>query len=286
MIFEEAEMTETIARVKQADAPVVTLSPEGLPKVDELVTEDDTPVDNFPSEKQQRLLTETLYSSWAGPGEGRSFLVAANVGLFGSVREPPLVPDVFLSLDVQVAEDWWAKGRRAYFFWEFGKPPEVVIEIVSNRQGGETGTKVRAYARMRIPYYVIYDPLEQVQKGVLRAHELTPWGVYVETAPELLAGVGLGLTLWHGVYESKEELWLRWRDQDGNLILTGAERAELEHQRAEEAEQRAEEERRRAEEAEQRAEEAEQRAEEERQRAERRAAQLRALGVEPEENET
>lgn len=244
-------MTETIAKVKQVDAPVVTLSPESLPNVDELVTEDDTPVDNFPSEKQQRLLTEPLYSSWAGPGEGRSFLVAANVGLFGSVREPPLVPDVFLSLNVQVAEDWWAKGQRAYFFWEFGKPPEVVIEIVSNRVGGETDAKMRAYARMRIPYYVIYDPLEQVQEGVLRAYELAPWGVYEETSPEMLAGAGLGLTLWHGVYEGKEGLWLRWQDQDGNLILTGAERAE----RAE-------------------------------RRAERLAAQLRALGVEPEENET
>ena len=33
--------------------------------------DDDTPVDNLPSEKQQRLLTEPLYSSCAGPGGGR-----------------------------------------------------------------------------------------------------------------------------------------------------------------------------------------------------------------------
>ena len=31
--------------------------------IESLVTEDDTPVDNMPSEKQQRLLTEPLYSS-------------------------------------------------------------------------------------------------------------------------------------------------------------------------------------------------------------------------------
>jgi hypothetical protein len=38
------------------------------PAVDHLVTEDDTPVDSFFSEKQLRLLTEPLYSSrvdWA-----------------------------------------------------------------------------------------------------------------------------------------------------------------------------------------------------------------------------
>ena len=43
------------------------LLPEDLlPDVSHLVTEDDEPLDNLPSEKQQRLLTETLYSSWNG----------------------------------------------------------------------------------------------------------------------------------------------------------------------------------------------------------------------------
>ena len=43
------------------------LPPELHPDVEHLVTEDDTPVDNVFSEKQQRLLTEPLYSSpgWA-----------------------------------------------------------------------------------------------------------------------------------------------------------------------------------------------------------------------------
>jgi hypothetical protein len=50
------------------------------PNVDHLVTEDDTPVDNIFSEKQQRLLTEPLYNSWSGPGEGRPFVAMANVG--------------------------------------------------------------------------------------------------------------------------------------------------------------------------------------------------------------
>ena len=57
--------------------------PGVMPDIQHLVTEDDTPVDNMPSEKQQRLLTEPLYSSWAGPGAGRPFLAAANVGGLG-----------------------------------------------------------------------------------------------------------------------------------------------------------------------------------------------------------
>ena len=66
--------------------------------VETLVTEDDTPVDDMPSEKQQRLLTEPLYSSWSGPGAGRTFLAAANVGVFPEPRNPAIVPDVFLSV--------------------------------------------------------------------------------------------------------------------------------------------------------------------------------------------
>src|SRR6266436_6633958 len=125
----------------------VAILAEYLPQVDDLVTEDDTPVDNLFSAKQQRLLVEPLYSSWAGPGDGRPFLADANVGVFYSVRQPPLVPDAFLSLDVQAPEDLWTRSNRSYFTWEYGKPPDVVIEVVSNQKGAEAERKLRDYAR-------------------------------------------------------------------------------------------------------------------------------------------
>ena len=82
-----------------------------MPSIETLVTEDDTPADDMPSEKQQWLLTP-LYSSWAGPGAGRSFLATANVGVFRQARNPAIEPDVFLSLDVQVvALDGRARRR-------------------------------------------------------------------------------------------------------------------------------------------------------------------------------
>src|SRR4051794_30667944 len=87
----------------------VTPAPEppsgAFPELNNLVTQDDTPVDSYLAEKQQRLLTEPLYSSWGGPGPGRRFLVAGNVGYFHLASEPPLVPDVFLALDVQPSGD-------------------------------------------------------------------------------------------------------------------------------------------------------------------------------------
>ncbi|HEX7672297.1 MAG TPA: Uma2 family endonuclease, partial [Polyangiaceae bacterium] len=130
------------------------------PDVSGIVTEDDTPVDNLYSEKQQRLLVEPLHAAWtpdaAVDGSPRVFLASANVGLFPSVREPPLVPDAFLSMDVTPRPNLWEKRNRVYFFWEFGKPPEVVVEVVSNRdrEEGEPGEKKRRYARMRIAHYV------------------------------------------------------------------------------------------------------------------------------------
>ena len=125
------------------------------PDIEHLVTEDDEPVDNIFSEKQQRLLVEPLYSSWQAE---RPFIAAANVGLFNTVSQPPVVPDMFLSLDVEVAEDWWAKENRSYLLWEFGKPPEVVIEIVSNTKGQEADKKIKTYAQIGVWYYVIFDP--------------------------------------------------------------------------------------------------------------------------------
>jgi Uma2 family endonuclease len=203
--------------------------------VDDLVTEDDTPVDNWFSEKQQRLLTEPLYSSWRDPlsetGEPRSFVAAANVGLFFARNKPPLVPDVFLSLDVEIPENWHEKRHRSYFFWEFGKAPEVVIEIVSNREGGEDTNKLREYGRIAVGYYVIFDPLRQLSDEVLRVYELT-FRRYRQRPDFRLPELDLSLTLWNGVYEDKPGEWLRWCDASGNLIPTGAERAERAEERA------------------------------------------------------
>ena len=241
--------------VTESDDPIEMPEP---PDISHLVTEDDKPVDNLPSEKQQRLLVEPLYSSW---NPDRPFLAAANVGLFGSVKRPAIVPDVLLSLDITVPDDWWAKEHRSYFVWEFEKPPEVVIEIVSNTKGRERDYKLGAYARLGIWYYAIFDPQKLIQDTALELYELH-LGEYVLKEDYDLSRIGLSLTLWEGLFEDKQDTWLRWSHPDGEIILTGNERAEQERIRAEQEHTRAE---------------------QEHARAERLAAQLRAMGVEPEE---
>ncbi|MBM4068281.1 MAG: Uma2 family endonuclease [Planctomycetes bacterium] len=209
------------------------------PDVNKLVTEDDTPVDNPFAEKQMRLLTEPLYASWPGPGDGRPFRVLANVGLYERVDRPPLVPDVMLGVDTRSPDDLLIKGHRAWFTWIVGKSPTAVIEIVSNLEGGEDTDKVTDYADLGVPYYIIHDPLNQLKKGVLRGFALRE-GRYVAFDPRWLPNVSLGLVLWHGTYEDVEADWLRWCDQDGSLIMTGAERAAAAEKKAKSAEERAE----------------------------------------------
>lgn len=234
------------------------------PDISHLITEDDTPVDNLFSAKQQRLLVEPLYTGWENP---EPFLADANVGVFASVYEPPLVPDMFLSLGVQAPrEDVWKKENRSYFLWMYGKPPDAVVEVVSNRAGGEGKRKVNAYARMGIPYYAIYDPQRAIQAQSLVIYELRG-GKYVARSDNRLPEVGLSLQLWDSDYEDMAAVWLRWATLDGVLIPTGAELAEFQRHLADEQRHLAEEQH--------------QLAEQQRERAEKLAARLRELGIDP-----
>jgi Uma2 family endonuclease len=233
-----------------------------VPDANQLVTEDDTPVDNFASAKQQRLLVSSLYSSL----QNQTFLAEANVGIYYTDLQPPIVPDVFLSLDVQAPENWWEKQNRCYMVWRFGKPPEVVLEIVSNKEGDELGKKLQIYEHMRASYYIVYDPNQQLGEKVLRVYELRGRR-YFESQETWLEQVGLGITLWEGEFEGRQDHWLRWCYQDGNVLSTGDEHAKQERQRAEQERQRAEQERQRAEQAEQ--------------RTQLLAERLRAMGIDP-----
>ena len=270
----EADLSPDISELAIEDDTLVDypLSDDVLPDISGLAIEDDVPVDNLISEKQQRLLTEPLYSNPSALGT-RSFLLAANVGVFYALRQPPLVPDVFLSLDVEVPQDWSQKNNRAYFVWEFGKPPDVVIEIVFSKEGNELGSKLNDYARMSVSYYIVFDPLQQLGNVFLRSFELRA-GRYQELSSPWLEAIDIGLTLWEGTFEGKHDRWLRWCTTDSVVIPTGAENAEQQKQRADQEQQRADQEQQRADQEQQRAERAEA-------RAVQLAEQLRAMGIDP-----
>ncbi len=200
------------------------LPPEEWPRVDHLVTDDGAPVDNIFSEKQMRLLTEPLHSSWK---TSKSFVAFANVGIFYAVDTPPVVPDVFLSINVRLPEDLFPKINQSYFVWKYGKPPEVVIEIVSNKKGGELDRKLKIYGDMHVTNYVIFDSDLLLSQKPLRLFRLqTSEMVEDESDSCRFPDLGLGLTIWKGRYEEADSHWLRWTDVANELIPTGAERAQ------------------------------------------------------------
>jgi Uma2 family endonuclease len=152
--------------------------------------------------------------------------------------------------------------RRSYLQWkEGGIAPQVVFEILSpHNTVGEMTRKFQFYQAYGVEEYYVYDPDHRVLEGWLRRDGGL---VEIETmngwkSPRL------------GVRFEVDEDGLKLYRPDGQRFLEYEELARLE----EESRQQADEERRRADKE-------GQRAAEERQRADKLAAQLRALGVNP-----
>jgi hypothetical protein len=160
---------------------------------------------------------------------------------------------------VQIPENWWEKNNRSYLVWNFGKFPELVLEIVSNKDGNELTKKLQIYEQMRVLYYIVYDPNQNLGGNILRIYTLGGRH-YLEMTDNWLEDIGLGITLWTGEFEGRNDSWLRWCDENGNILLTGDELAKVAAERAKNAEERAK------------------NAEE---RAQLLAEKLKALGVDP-----
>ena len=77
----------------------------------------------------------------------------------------------------------------------------------------------------------------------------------------------MGITLWTGEFEGRNDSWLRWCDQNGDILLTGDELAKVAEERAKNAEEHAK--------------NAEERAKNAEERAQLLAEKLKALGVDP-----
>lgn len=83
-------MTQPLPQYLLEEYDIAEVAAAWTEAVNNLVTEDDKPVDNPFSAKQQTLLKRPLYSSWTplasedAPEEKRKFLADANVGVFYS----------------------------------------------------------------------------------------------------------------------------------------------------------------------------------------------------------
>lgn len=79
---------------------------------------------------------------------------------------------------------------------------------------------------IRPPFYGIYE----VNKASVEVYELIGGQYQLLTANERghcpIHPLGVELGIWQGQYYNMELPWLRWWDLQGNLLLTGEERAD------------------------------------------------------------
>ena len=188
-------------------------------------------------------------------------------------------PDVMVALSRPKGE------RPSYLQWlEDNVPPQVVIEIQSpgNRKR-EMKDKFAFFERYGVQEYYLYDPHSNRLQGWLRA------GSTLEEISDMDGWVSPLLEIRFELSLSE----LRVFGRDGRRFVDVPEldaqreeaerRAEQERAERRQAEQRAEQERAERQQAEQRAEQDHLEAEMAHRKAERLAAQLRALGIEPEQ---
>lgn len=251
----------------QQTTPVITWEP--LPA--DYVLPDD-PVENI----QQPLLAAALTDALGANGLIQpEMLIVSNFGLVANINKKTVVKAPDWLYVPQVKPVAGGTIRRSYTPHAEGAPVAVVMEFLSDEEGGELSVrstppygKLYFYEQiLQVPTYVTYDPYE----SSLEVRYLEE-GRYRVQAPNVegrirIPELNLWLGIWHGDRLGQTIDWLRWWDESGNLLLWSAEQAEQERLRAEQESQRAEQER--------------QRAEQERQRAEALAAQLRELEIDP-----
>jgi Uma2 family endonuclease len=252
--------------------------PVKLPDHNDLPCEDGAIVINFLEHPQAMLLTGTLSPVLDKLHPDEQYAIGQDCGIYWKITQPPLkgavAPDWFYVPNVPPSLD--GHYRRSYVLWQELTPPVIVIEFVSG-DGKEERDRTPEEGKFWIykaPYYAIYE----VEKASVEVYKLTRIG-YRDQKPNSrghfpIPELGIELGIWTGKYRNVEFPWLRAWDLDGKLLPAFEETAKIERQRADNETRRADNEK-------QRADNETRRADDEKQRAENLAAQLRALGVDP-----
>ncbi len=238
----------------QSVNPSVLLPPP-FPDHTQLPESDGTFVKNFQEHPQSLILTDSIGPVLQQLHPDGQYAIGQDCGIYWREANPPekgaeapdwfYVPNVPPKLDGQI--------RRSYVLWREFIIPLIALEFasgdgseerqqtpLSRSEEGEVTKpgKFWVYERIiGIPYYGIYE----INNGKLEVYILVG-GRYQKLTPNErghypIPPMGVELGLWYGSYQNQTQQWLRWWDEQGNLLLIGDERAEQERQRAESAEQ-------------------------------------------------
>ena len=192
---------------------------------------DDEPVDNLNQPSLAAALTESLEIAGKLPANA---LITTNYGICATVNQKMVVkaPDWAYVPSIRVPRE---EVKRSYTPRLQGDIPAIVMEFLSDTEGGEYSSKPTYppgkwffYQRvLEVPNYVIFEP----DAGELEVYQLDDSAQYQLQNPDAnnrywIAQLGVFLGVWQGTRENRTGYWLRWWDENGNLLLWGSQRAE------------------------------------------------------------
>ena len=219
-----------------------------LPTEEDLPYSDEQPVDNELQLLVPFLLRAILALAWA---ERQDWFLGANIGLYHTVNQPAIGPDALLSLGVERVRPN-SKLRLSYVVWQEGVMPQWVLEVVSQKRGGEYESdrtrkdrkgKLLRYAEMGVLYYTIYNPhhWRRDKHDPFEVYRLVD-GIYQRQPgnPVWMPELGLGIGTAQGQHQGYTREWLYWYDQQGNPYPAPGNVIEQERQQTQRERQRAE----------------------------------------------
>ncbi|MEQ9357119.1 Uma2 family endonuclease [Coleofasciculus chthonoplastes] len=135
-------------------------------------------------------------------------------------------PDFFAVLNVDGTTE-----RQGWVVWEEGgRYPDVIVELMSPSTASmDTGTKKDIYERIfRTPDYFVFNPFDpnSLQGWHLNASQQYQPLVPNEQGWLWCQTLGLWVGTWHGTIDRETAVWLRFYDQDGNLVSLPEEAAQ------------------------------------------------------------
>ncbi|OLT61075.1 Uma2 family endonuclease [Moorena bouillonii] len=199
---------------------------------------DDEPVDNINQPALAAALTESLEIAGKLPVNA---LTTTNYGICATLNGKIVVkaPDWGYVPSIRVPRE---EVKRSYTPRLQGDIPAIVMEFLSDTEAGEYSNKPTYppgkwfyYEQvLQVPNYVIFEP----DTGEIEVYRLDDSGRYQLQPPDgnnryWIDEISLFLGIWQGTRENRTGYWLRWWDQQGELLLWGSELVIQERQRAE-----------------------------------------------------
>ena len=218
-----------------------------------LLTEDDLPSDDNEVMETRRhkmqmdLLIETLQPWIEARPEGG--FTCGNMFVYYSpdqVKNQDFKgPDFFAALGVS------NRDRKSWVCWKEGKPPDIVIELLSDSTANfdKTSKKQVYQDRLKASEYYWFDPWNTSDWKGFQLQSGQYFEIPINEGQMISPVLNLALIRWEGSYCGVDAIWLRWAYPNGTVLPSReeiaiqaqaeAERAQVEAERAQAEAERA-----------------------------------------------